>query len=151
MKLVEHSFLLGVCFVGLYCQLGISIMWATWLLLGYRILGVHPANLQSNMCKLFFFLPWGKGRALTPFNLSGLCNSRCDWVVGFSSRKAPGMCFMFWQSCGFADQHVTSCEYVGMLLCICSCSLGSIFQHTVQNWLGHACHSQLTLMTLLPT
>lgn len=42
-------------------------------------------------------------------------------------------------------------EDVGMLLCICSCSPGGIFQHTVQNWLEHACHSQLTLMTLLPT
>lgn len=42
-------------------------------------------------------------------------------------------------------------EDVGMLLCVCSCSLGGIFQHTVQHWLEHACHSQLTLMTLLPT
>lgn len=103
------------------------------------------------MCKLFFFFcPKGKGE---PWHLFTCKDYVAFAVIGWlvSLPEMLPVC-VFCSNRAMALPFSTSpYEDVGRLLCICSCSLGSIFQHTIQNWLEHACHSQLTLMTLLPT
>lgn len=148
MRCIEDIFLFGSWIVSLYC-LHVDLGFVSWLAVRKQTPLCLWKSVPFKLTCTNFTFPNRKGE---PWHLltcrdyvalamtdSLACLKKCSWYVLCANRAR-----LCWSA-----RH--SREDVGMLLCICSCSLGGIFQHTVQNWLEHACHSQLTLMTLLPT
>lgn len=76
-----------------------------------------------------FFSPEGKGEPwhlLTCKDYAAL--AVIDWLA-FLPEKLLVYVLCFDRAMALLIKHVTPCKDVGMLLCICSCSLGSISTH----------------------
>lgn len=115
----------------------------------------QEVDLQSNMCTVFFvcfcFCPKGKGEHWHLFTCA-------DYVAFLMIDRLASLPETLLVCILCSDRAValpfsTSSPWAGF------CALPLVawdpyfntLQHTIQNWLEHACHSQLTLMTLLPT